>query len=156
MSKTTLEQRRDEALKRLDFLKKHGMTYGAAVRAFRDKGDIGIFENQGGFANAVYYEMRLNSGDNDFYDELCTQVDCFESENDATVYLILVNHTMFGELVSFLYVSDQPQEWEDDMDDLKNQMALVYVYNRDDDMLSEFGSISFAYSPAFGGIYRVS
>lgn len=153
---TTLEQRREEALKRLNFLKQNGMTYAAPIRAFRDKGDIGIFENQGGFAKAVYYEMRLNSGDGDRYDEMCKAVEEYEAEENATVYLILVNHTPYGEVWSFLHVSDYPDSWEDDMNDLKDGYVCVRAHNRENPLFSDTGDVGFAYSPAYGGIYRIS
>ena len=150
----SMEEKKQEALKRLEILKKNGMTYGAPIRQFRDEGEIGIFEDQGGFAKAVYYGLYMNTGDGDFYDDLAEKVKEFQEKHECLVYLILVNHTGIGDLCSFFYVSDQPEEWDYDIDDLENGYQCVYCYNRDDDMFSEFGSIAFEAVPAFGGICR--
>ena len=155
MKKTlTREVLKEEALARLAILKEKGMTYSPAIRCFREGRDIGIFENQGGIARAVYYELNLNTGDEGFYDKLKAEVERFEKDSGGMVYLITVSHTMFGTLCDFFYVSQEKGRWASDRKDLKNGLSLVYCYNMDDDMCSEFGSIAFDVDRMFGGIYR--
>lgn len=155
MKKTiTREVLKEEALARLAILKEKGMAYSPAIRCFREGRDIGIFENQGGFARAVYYELNLNTGDEGFYDKLKAEVERFEKDSGGMVYLITVSHTMFGTLCDFFYVSQDKDSWARDRRDLKDSLSLVYCYNMDDDMCSEFGSIAFDVDRMFGGIYR--
>ena len=156
MSKTTKEERIQEGIKRLKKLKDMGMLYHVPIQALEKKGDIGIFENQGGFAKSVYYEMRLNSGDGDRYDNMCETIDFFEKETNATVYLILVNHTEFGELWTFMYVPEDKGMWGKDMKDLESKQAFVYCHVPDAAYMSEYGSIAFEFDKFFGGIYRTA
>ena len=58
--------------------------------------------------------------------------------------------TTFGELENYLYVSDHPEEWEDDRNDIKSGQQLVYVVNKDMPDCSEFGSIGIAVTAAAG------
>ena len=154
MAKINKEALKAEALARLAILKKKGMTYSPAIKCFKEDRDIGIFENQGGFAKSVYYELNLNTGDEGFYDALKAEVTRFEKDTEGMVYLILVSHTGFGTLCDLFYVSQQKSEWKYDREDLEAGYSLVYCYNMEDDMCSEFGSISYASCPSFGGIYR--
>ena len=154
--KISVEEKRQEALERLEILKKKGMTYTAPIRHFKNGDEIGIFENQGGGARAVYYGLRMNQGDGDFYDKLGGFVDEFEKKNDAVVYLIQVSHLTFGTMCSLFYVSDHKNEWKADRKDLEEGYPMVYVYNMDDEFCSEAGTIGYAADPLFGGIYRTA
>lgn len=149
-----IQLQKEEALKRLEILKQNGLKYSPAIKCFKDGKDIGIFENQGGPMKSVFYWLYGNTGDDDFYDQLAKKVKIFEAEENSIVYLILVSHTIFGAVCSFLYVSDSPNEWEMDQQDLKEGYPFVYVYNMDEDCYSAFGSIGYAADPICGGIYR--
>lgn len=85
--------------------------------------------------------------------ELLKRVRDFEKEHDAVVYHVIHNRTNFGELYSFLYVSQYDEEWEYDDEDIKAGYAVAYVENINYPDCSEFGSISF--QPANGGLMRV-
>lgn len=74
----------------------------------------------------------------------------FEEKNNALVYHVIHSFTTFGEMESYLYVSDYPEEWEQDRADIKAGQQLVYVFNRDMPDCSEFGSIGVALTPAAG------
>lgn len=78
----------------------------------------------------------------------------FEKKHNAVVYHIIHNYTDIGEMLAFLYVSDSPEEWEYDRDDLKDGYACAYVMNLDDEWCSEFGSIGI--KPQFGGVVRTA
>jgi len=146
--------KREEAVKRLELLKEKGMTYYPPHESFKKGTDIGIFENQGPLAKAVYYALKLNTGDNGFYDKLNQAVEEFETKHNAIVYLILVTHAVFGTVCDMFYVSDYKEEWKQDIQDLKDGYSCVYSYNMDEPMFSEIGTIGFGVAIAFGGIYR--
>lgn len=148
-----VEVKREEAIKRLEILKSKGLKYLHAIKCFKDGKDIGLFENQG-FMKSVYYQVKLNTGDKGFYDNLYQKIQGFEKNYNAIVYLVLESHTAFGTLCDFFYISDNQEEWEDDKQLLKEGYSYVYCYNMDDDMCSEIGEIAFKADPMCGGIYR--
>lgn len=74
----------------------------------------------------------------------------FEEEHDALVYVVVRSFTSIGKMDSYLYVSDYAEEWEQDRADLKEHMALAYVYNHDAPDCSEFGSIGIKLTVAAG------
>ena len=76
----------------------------------------------------------------------------FEEKYNAIVYHIIHNYTEFGELYSLLFVSQHKEEWDWDNEDIKNNIAMVYVKNIDEDAFSEFGSIGI--KSQFGGLVR--
>lgn len=65
----------------------------------------------------------------------------FEEKNNALVYHVIHSFTSLGEMESYLYVSDYPEEWERDRADIEDGQQLAYVYNRDMPDCSEFGCI---------------
>lgn len=81
-------------------------------------------------------------------------VKAFEKKYKGLVYHVIHNIYEFGECYSLLYVSENPEEWEDDKKDLEDGYAFVYVKNMDDDFCSEFGSI--AVEQVNGGLKRIS
>ena len=149
----TKEEKRIEALKRLQYLSKNGMKYKEPITAF-ENGDIGIFENQGSVFKSVYYSLDLNQGQYP-YNKIKEEVAKFEEEYNSVVYLIQLAHTQFGKVYNMFYVSDNEEEWEMDWDDLKQKYSVVYCYNISDPMGCEIGSIAFEYDNICGGIYRV-
>ena len=108
------------------------------IKEFDKEGIVNLSENGG----ILYW---LDSDQQAIVDE-------FEKEYDALVYHVIHDFTEFGELYSLLYVSKYEEEWEDDKDDIKNGIALVYVKNMDEDLFSEFGSIGIR--SQFGGVVR--
>lgn len=148
-----IEVKREEAIKRLEILKSKGLRYLPAIKCFKDGKDIGLFENQG-LMKSVYYQVKLNTGDKGFYDQLYSKIQEFEKEYCGLVYLVLVSHCSFGTVCDFFYVSDYETEWEDDRNDLLDGYTFVYSYNMDDDLCSECGEIRFKADLACGGIYR--
>lgn len=82
--------------------------------------------------------------------EQLARVRAFEEKYDALVYHVIHCFTTFGELETYLYVSDHPEEWEDDRNDIKSGQQLVYVVNKDMPDCSEFGSIGIAVTAAAG------
>lgn len=83
-------------------------------------------------------------------EEQMARVREFEERNNALVYHVIHSFTNIGEMESFLYVSDYPEEWEQDRADIKDGQQLVYVFNKDMPDCSEFGSIGVAITGAAG------
>lgn len=73
-----------------------------------------------------------------------------EAKYDILVYHFIHSFTTIGEMESYLYVSNHPEEWEDDRAGLKEGETVAYVYNCDDPELSEFGYIGIRLTPAAG------
>ena len=151
----TVEEKREEAIQRLEILKGLGMSYTAPLRAFKAGEDVGIFENMGQGVEAVYYALNLNTGDGGFYDNLKAAVDNFEKEHNALVYLILVTHTVYGDLCDMFYVGNDKKKWSRDRADLQKGLSCIYCYNLDEPMFSEIGTVAFEYSKRYGGIYII-
>ena len=118
------EEKKVEALNRM---KKWGY-WGRAKEAFRKSNKV--FVNEPPFG-AVY--------DPEPY--LAEDIKKFEDENNALVYMVVRAFTQFGVMDSFLYVSDYPEEWDMDNEDIGQGIAMTYTINRDMPDCSEFGSI---------------
>ena len=69
-------------------------------------------------------------------------------------YHVIRTMTAFGELYSFLYISDYDEEWDMDNEDLVDGYAMSYVWNKTNEWCSEFGSIGVR--GKYGGIVRVA
>ena len=134
----SMETKKTEAIKRMKALD----LYTPYIREFEKKNKIFLSEMTGGV-----YEF-----DDD--EVLNAKVKEFEAENNALVYHIIRTMTGFGELYSFLFVSDYEEEWEMENDDLKDGYTLAYVWNKTDEWCSEFGSIGV--QGRFGGIVRTA
>ena len=87
-------------------------------------------------------------------DEQLKRVREFEKEHNALVYHVIRSYTTIGEMESCLYVSDYPEEWETDRNDIKDGQPFVYVYNNDIPDYSEFGTIGIELTIA-GGLKRI-
>lgn len=74
----------------------------------------------------------------------------FEEEYNALVYHVIHNYTNFGEMESYLYVSDHKDEWEDDMNQIEQGIQMAYVHNLTVPDDSEFGYIGIKRTPAHG------
>ena len=134
----SMEIKKAEAINRMKMLD----LYTDYIKAFKDNGEIFMSEMTGGV-----YEFEANT-------ELCNKVKEFEAEHNALVYHVIHTLTQFGELYNFLYVSDYDEEWEMDNADIADGYALAYVWNKDDEWCSEFGTIGV--KGLFGGIVRTA
>lgn len=134
----SMENKKAEAIKRMKMLD----LYTPYIKAFEKKDEIFLSEMTGGV-----YEITSEI-------ELKEKIKEFELEHNALVYHVIHTMTAFGELYSFLYVSDYEEEWEMDNDDIADGYAMSYVWNKTDEWCSEFGSIGV--QGKFGGIVRVA
>ena len=134
----SMEIKKAEAINRMKMLD----LYTDYIKAFKDNGEIFMSEMTGGV-----YEFEANT-------ELVNKVKEFEAEHNALVYHVIHTLTQFGELYNFLYVSDYDEEYDLDNADIKAGYALAYVWNKNDEWCSEFGTIGV--KGLFGGIIRTA
>lgn len=133
---TSLEKMKAEAIQRMRILKLHPIT----IEDFEKHGEVGYSFHTFGF----YY---LSEQEKD-------QIRQFEKEYGYLVYYVIDSYTAVGRLLSYLYVSSNEEEWEQDRQDLEECRPIVYVKNADDERLSEFGSIGV--EPRNGGVIRTA
>ena len=124
-----------ELLKEMDIFKPY-------VKGFEEKGMVCFFENFDGF----WIDQEP---------ELYAKMKELEKKYSCLVYAVTHEYTEFGECYSFLIVTDYRSEWKTLMWSEGNKhSAFAYVWNKDDDWSSEFGSVmvqSFG-----GGIKRIA
>ena len=74
--------------------------------------------------------------------ELYEKMKAIEKKYNCLVYAITHEFTDFGECYSLLIVTAYPEEWETLVQSNGNKhVAFAYVWNKDDDECSEFGSV---------------
>lgn len=109
------------------------------IKGFRESDKVCFFEGFGGF----WIDQEP---------EIYAKMKAIEKKYSCLVYAVTHEFTPFGECYSFLIVSDYPEEWDDLMNDDGNRhCAYAYVWNKDDDWCSEFGSVTVQ---SFGGGIR--
>ena len=123
-----------EIMKQMDIYKPY-------IEGFKNEHKVCFFEQFGGFW--VYQEPEVEA-----------KMKELEKECGCTVYAITHEFTQFGECYSFLLVSKYEEDWDRCVvSEKNNHYAFAYVWNKDDDWCSEFGTVvvkSFG-----GGIKRI-
>ena len=123
-----------EMMKQMDIYKPY-------INGFEKQDKVCFFEQFGGFW--VYQEPEVEE-----------KMKELEKKYGCMVYAITHEYTQFGECYSFLIVSKYKEEWNRCVVSEKNKhYAFAYVWNKDDDWCSEFGTVvvqSFG-----GGIKRI-
>ena len=135
MKPITLEEQKQEAISRMKMLK----LYEPVIEDFK-RGQLYKSEAYG-----VLYWLN---------EEEEKLVRDFEKEYNAVVYHIIKSNTEFGELLTYLFVSQHKEEWTGDREDIKENISFCYVKNLTTEYFSEFGSISFM--PMIGGLVRTA
>jgi predicted 3-demethylubiquinone-9 3-methyltransferase (glyoxalase superfamily) len=110
--------------------------YKPYIKAF-ENGTITLFERFGG-----YYITE------DQEPELLNKIKEFEEETGSIVYAVTHERFEFGECYSFLIVSKYDEEWEMTLEEVKDEYAFAYVWNKTDEWCSEYGTIGVK---SFGG-----
>ena len=132
---TTLEERK---IKALEFMKKLEI-YKPYIKGFNENNEVCFFEGFGGFW--AWQD-----------EELQNKIKKLEEKYNCTVYAVTHEYTDFGELYDFLIVTDYKEEWNDLLNNVQGGFyAFAYVWNKTDNDLSEFGTISLQ---SFGGGIR--
>lgn len=110
--------------------------YKPYIEEFKENGRVCLFENYGG------YYLSSDS-------ELYKKYTALESKYNCLVYAVTREYTQIGEMFSFLIVTNYSSEWKTLLTGSKPEhIAFAYVWNKSDDILSEFGSIGLH---SFGG-----
>ena len=124
---------KEQALERMKLLKIHKNP----INEFKNENKINYSEQ-----GALYWVEN----------ELKEYIENWEKETNSLVYHVIKDYTTFGTLYSLLYVSNNVEEWEDDIQNIKNGCCIAYVYNSTNDYCSEFGYIGI--EPSIGGVIR--
>ena len=132
--------RENKKVKAIELMKKLDI-YKPYINGFKNEDTVCYFENYGGYW--AYQEPGL-----------IEKVKELEEQHNCLVYAITHEYTAIGEMYSFLIITDYEEEWSTLLEKYGNQYyGFAYVWNVDDDMCSEFGTI--ALSSFGGGIRRI-
>ena len=137
MASTVIERKKKaiEIMTRMDIYKPY-------ITGFSNSDHVCYFEHFGGYW--VEQEPEIH--------EKMRQI---ENDHKCTVYAITHDFTEFGECYSFLLITNYKNEWKNLVEsDGNTHYAFAYVWNKDDDYCSEFGTVgvkSFG-----GGITRIA
>lgn len=116
--------------------------YTPYITGFQEQHNVCYFEEYGGY---WVFQDR----------ELMAKINAIENRYKCLVYAVTHEFTEFGECYSLLIVTAYPKEWKTLVYSKGNtHTAFAYVWNKDDDECSEFGTImvhSFG-----GGIRRIA
>lgn len=124
-----------EALLRMGALQIHGN----AIKEFLESGKLN--RSEGG----ILYWLEQDEE---------AMVREWEKETGNMVYHVIKSYTEFGVLYTYLYVSDNTEDWEEDREDIENEIAFAYVKNVTDDWCSEYGTVGI--KPMWGGVLRTA
>lgn len=138
----TREEKVIECVKRMKLLN----IFPQTVREFENEGVVNYSEYNMGILYWLTEDMKK-------------EVKEFEEKYNAVVYHVIHNMTEFGELLTFLYVDENTDEWEREKHDLQERdpngvyITIAYVRNLNDPDFSEFGTVGI--KPILGGIKRM-
>ena len=136
--KISIEKKKVEAISRMKKMKIDPWS----IECFEYDGLVSIHENMiGMFLTYCAKKEDLN------------RIKQFEKNHNALVYFVIRSNTNFGKIDSFLYVSDNPEDWQMDWDNLADQAHWrqeAYVYNHDEPDYSEIGLIGIIPTTAAG------
>lgn len=128
----TNEQKKEKAIEIMQKLD----IYAPYIRGFQEENQVCFFEVFGGFW--AYQEP-----------ELMAKIKEFETQYNVLVYAVTHEYTDFGECYDFLYIPDVKSDWKYMLMPQKTMFYVsAYVWNKSDDMCSEFGTIGIR---SFGG-----
>lgn len=127
----TQKEKAIECLEKLDIYKPY-------INKFKKDGTVTLFERYGGYYIDEHQEP-----------ELLKKIKEFEAETGSLVYAVTHEFFEFGECYSFLCVSKYEEDWQYTLETGRyGAYAWSYVWNKDVEMYSEYGTISIA---SFGG-----
>ena len=132
----TLQEKKDKAIELMKALN----IYKPYIQGFKEENKVCLFEMFGGYW--VYQEPEIEK-----------KMKQIERWYKCKVHAITHEITNIGELWNFLIVTNYPEEWDELVCDYGNRryIAFAYVWNKDDELCSEFGSIGVQ---SFGGGIR--
>lgn len=118
--------------------------YKPYIKKFENDGTVTLFEGFGGY----YINEEQES-------EVLNRIKEFEAETGSLVYAVTHEKFEFGECYSFLCISKYEKDWDYSVENTpQGSYVFSYVWNKDDDMCSEYGTIVVV---SFGGrIQRIA
>lgn len=136
------EKQKEEALIRLKMLK----VDKSVIDGFSKKEPVIFYsERQSSFFDGILYWMSNEESYQETVKTLQEKIGCL-------VYHAQLCHTDIGDMLTLLYVSNNPDEWEEDKQMLKEKSAFAYVANLSDPDMSVFGDVGIV--PKNGGVSR--
>ena len=118
--------------------------YKPYIKTFEKDGTVTLFERFGGYYITADQEP-----------ELLNKIKEFEAETGSLVYAVTHEIFEFGECYSFLCISKYEEDWDLTLEvGPYGSYAFAYVWNKDDDWCSEYGTI--AVKSFGGGITRTA
>ena len=130
------EEKKIEAIKRMKMLK----IFPGTINQFEKDDLVSISEPP----NGHYFLLS---------DKERALADKLEEKYGILIYTAIRSGSL-GPFISFLFVSDDKDEWWMEQRDVQYKEPIAYVYNTEDPEMSEFGSISIAQSIG-GGLLRI-
>lgn len=106
------ENKKIEAINRMKALD----LFKPCIKAFENRDEVQLSEMTGGL-----YEFSRD-------EDLNAKIKEFEEEYNTLVYHVIHTYTNFGELYSFLYVSDYEEEWEMDNEEIYKTITQCLMY----------------------------
>ena len=86
-------------------------------------------------------------------EEWLQKIQDIEELYNIKIYYGILTHFDFGDVLSLLYVSNDPNDWQIERNDLTDGVPFVYALNLTDEWMSEFGGIQIESNN--GGLSRV-
>lgn len=131
---TTKVEIKEEAINRINTLIEKCKLNPNVLKYFKEDKVYYSYLTAGGFMGSI----DTISYDKDYE----KAVKDFEAKHpDCIVYHAIESITLYGKLLSLLYVGDDNEEWETERLD-NNNIIMSYVFNLDNPKLSEFGYIT--------------
>ena len=130
----SIKERKEEAIKRMKFL---GLS-NTVIREFIMENKLNVSEHCG-----ILYWLS---------EEEKEMVKTFEKQHNATVYHLIKSQVMGCIHLALLYVSNEKEEWQQDMQDLKEGYTVAKVLNLNIPQFSEIGTIGV--KSQIGGLIR--
>lgn len=140
------ELQKQEAIKRLEILQTMYNIHSNVLKEFKQGETIYYSEKVNKAFDGILYWLRNEQ-------EYLDAVKKVESKFNVFVYHCLLTHTINGDWLSMLYISDEPNDWEYEKSKLMIGLPKAYVYDSSE-FGSEFGYIEIA--GVNGGLTRVN
>ena len=134
-----------EAIERLELIQKIYNVHSNVLKEFKQEGTIYYSERINKIQNGILFWLHNNL-------EYVKAVETIEKKYKIYVYHCILSHTEFGELLTMLYVSNDPENWIEEKSKLMVAMPNTFVYDFSG-FGSEFGDVQIA--GINGGLTRV-
>ena len=141
-----IEMQKQEAIKRLQILQQMYKLHHNVLNEFKQDETIYYSERVNKVLDGILYWLNNKQ-------EYVDAVKEIESQYGVYVYHCILSHTEYGDWLSMLYVSDEPEQWAQEKSSLMIGLLKAYVYDFGG-FGSEFGNIEIA--GINGGLTRVN